>query len=314
MKKQFVLLYVLWFNISIVCTTVSAEQSKLESDLMRALRSIRETPIMEFEADCTVELKVGRSESEIRHYAIAVHQKSMKEVSPSKDGAHVIKVLNDNYAFGLAEKSEKYSVVFLEPLSAKVSEDIQKQIRACQPLTSLLSGVRIANIPIRELVESDRFQCRRISSVGGEEDNLVKMEFTYDFDETSEYPFGLGPSWAIFDVSKAYFIQECELNAFEGKARSRCKYKRKQTPGFVAGGIWLSTQIEDIVSDEEKDSKSFFNWKSKVSSGVDPKQFYLSFYGFPEPNFDSVARWPWVVGGLVLGAICIVASRRLLRR
>jgi hypothetical protein len=296
--NRLVVQYLLFYSISIAVTDIFAQQDKLDSDLMKALRAIPENPVMEFEAVCTVELKVGKSERELRHYAVAVQQKAMKEVSSTKTGDRIIKVLNDHYAFGLAERSEKYSVVFLEHLRSKVFQDIQDQVKASQPLTSLLSGIRISNIPIRQFVDSDRFQCQGVSSLGTEENKLIKMEFTYAFDETSEYPFGLGPSWVVFDVSKAYFIQECELNALEGKARSKHKYKRKQTPGFNAGGIWLATQIEDIVSNEEKGSKSLFNWNNKVSQGVDPAQFYLSYYGFPEPTFGR-SSYSWIVLGTV---------------
>lgn len=307
----------LWFAwvmlFALVSSTVLAQDNLRDSQLIQDLKQIPANPKMRIEGKCKVVMASGGSKEKpiTKNFELAVFDgllKSAKETvsPPGKE----IRVLNDRYLFALLGGDEKFSVVYLERNDSTVHDLIAQQIKGNEPLSAALYGVSIAGSSISEFVKSDRFELLRIESMRGDGGNeLVKMHFSYAFDEKAQISFGLEPSWVLMDRSKNFFILESHLNSISGAKRDKIVYHAKLVPGIECGEIWLAKEIVLSVSFNGGEA-TVDKWENEFTELSSMDQFYLSAYGFPEPIFSEkgIAFWLWLLVvslGILIGSILL---------
>jgi len=61
-------------------------------------------------------------------------------------------------------------------------------------------------------------------------------------------------------------------------------------------------------------SQNWWEGKELSYEPVPKEEFYLSYYGFPEPEFGGTRYWPWVIACALIGGGCLIAARHLLKR
>lgn len=85
--------------------------------------------------------------------------------------------------------------------------------------------------------------------------------------------------------------------------------------GESVGGIPIANKISRTsTSPDDPDSTSVGVTTIEVTShDVPEEEFFLSYYGLPEPNFGRGRFWGWV-WYLIAGIVCLVVARVIMKR
>lgn len=240
-----------------------------------------------------------------------------------KDGIERVQVANSEYAFFLTRpKGGSYSIAGLKRRGQSITDDIYIEQRIAEVRLCFFAAYDFYGRTVWGLVRDPGFKLTKIEmqkDISGED--RLRVDFDYSPSHRVEKVTGI-KDWHIKDGYLIFAPQD---------GWKLTEYCRGFFPGTIQGFPKTVQSIDDYPSDQLAFTQQYVAklyaadgknvdlelhvLRMKSNSEAIPKEhFYLSHYGFPEPNFDSTARWPWVVGGLMLGAICIVASRRLMHR
>jgi hypothetical protein len=208
------------------------------------------------------------------------------------------KCQNTRYLFAIQRAERDVdSVVELEPMeSPKVLERWESELRFSIPIRALLAGSRVGEFMLSEFVSSPRFLLLGTKVL--EDSGLLRVDFTYDFGKTGDFLYGYEASHFVCDPSNNCFISEAEYNIVEGAKRSKTQYKESMTPGVASGGVTLTQSF--VRTTKYGESSDTFKCRSETSLDLDPKVFYLSYYGFPEPKFQRRYYVVWVLAATAL--------------
>ncbi len=248
---------------------------------------------------------------------ISVCGENCMKVLRNERGLEVLEVINEDYAFVLTRpKAGEFSISGVQRKGISLSDDLVIREKMNTARYYLLDAYSFSGRTVWGLVQDPGFKLIKIdafSSDAGEV--LVRVDFNYAPVEKPPYEgmksiedWTLKNAYLIFAPNNGWKLVEYGRPVWPRTVVTVSNHPSDQL-GFT------ETAIARFIGDDGKVKQE--NRVSCVKSSYDPipkEQFYLSHYGFPEPNFGSGSRWPWILGGLTLGAVCLVVSRRLLRR
>ncbi|MBX3422842.1 MAG: hypothetical protein KF752_14910 [Pirellulaceae bacterium] len=245
------------------------------------------------------------------------------KVSQVKDNIEILDVVNEQYGFVLTRtKGSKYAIKAVQRRGLSPADDNIIEQSIGDAMYCLLGAYDFYGRTVWGLVRDPGFTITKIEELGnGTGEDRIRVEFDYSPENKSEKVNGI-KDWTI---NGGYLVFQ------PNDGWKLIEYSRGYHPGTVQGYPRTIDTVDDCPDGQlqftdyavaklyAKDGKTVGLEdrvrRVKSSYGPIPKEhFYLSHYGFPEPNFGSKRYWLWMLGGLIGGIACIVASRRLLKR
>jgi hypothetical protein len=235
--------------------------------------------------------------------------------SKSKPGTELLNVTNSEYAFILEKpKDGKYSLLGVQRHGVSQADDVEIKRRRIDPCGAMMSAYHFYGWPVWKLIRDDGFKINKIESLNRKNvGELVIVDFTYTPPQSKT---GLGiRDFKIEDGVLSFSPdRDWQLVSFNRGKVSNTPVSVNTVSEYPPDQLAIGDETIMTFPDFDDKSNTKFLRIESTYGAVAKEHFYLRRYGFPEPNFGSTVRWPWILGGLVLGAICIFASRRLLRR
>jgi len=231
---------------------------------------------------------------------------------------------NESYAFAIEKSSGRTSLQYLERLGVDASVDKRveaelKQGNFAGALICICSGFMVAGEPLCDLILHEGFSVKRVFWKDMDRRLLVCVDFEFrGFDASHNDRYLLtegrlicdpGNEWAVVESS---WIYESLSDKSKGRQISKREFQSKVGNVPFATKVSFSYESLDSVNGDYR-SETF--WVNEIKRTDVPKEeFYLSYYGLPEPNFGKswLGTWGWwMIGGIVCIAVgTFVAKRR----
>ncbi len=227
---------------------------------------------------------------------------------------------NSHYYFGITRtdpQTKMYTVSFFERVNSvsnqSVEERINKEITKATEVPNapwMLLGVHISDWLNRE-----NFEILGISEVEDEGRKRVRLNFEHIIKEIRPQYYSLSDSFIIFDPEYEWAISSYSIvyNNAEGKKVS--KSTSRSELGNLSNGLPVILK-KTLTTQMLEDKKQY--WEKVVlydysEDDVEPKEFYLSHYGLPEPNFEEPFLSTWMKY-LLAGLVCLGIAYWIKRR
>jgi hypothetical protein len=236
------------------------------------------------------------------------------------DGIETLKVLNTEYAFVLTRLTKgRYSLVGIDQLGlgkSIVDEEIGRE--AAQARLNLLASYNFFAHPIWDWVRDPRFKLTKLESSSDEAGSeRFFVEFSYSSQSrqpgrpVTVFDLGIERGYLIFAPQKGWKMVECSRGLhpnstveFSVTIQANDDHPSNQL-GFYDYAVYRSY-------DHSKETHGEMGRFTRLESSYAPipkEEFYLSFYGLPEPNFGLNRYWVWILGLVVAGIGCLAVSR-----
>jgi hypothetical protein len=264
-------------------------------------------------------------EEDVYEFACAFRGHLVLQRLKNKRGLEEVRVRNRSYAFMMTSPPTGGvpALQFLERMGASPSTDskiteIEQEARAVA-----LSGFYFIKHPLPTVFQSKDLQLHRVYSVQAHDGKrLVRAEFDWTAHDSPRTGFDAlytnafvicDPSnhWAMTEYGTQHYL---EINKSRGEHHFQLEY------GDASEGIPVATRIVHTLTYLNQDSTdSGTTWQAirvvdpYSKDQVPEEEFYLSFYGLPEPNFSGTWAGPWV-WYLVGGIACLVIGAIILKR
>ena len=260
--------------------------------------------------------QIGNPKPKASEWEVAVCGENCIKISRKERGTEVLEVTNEMYAFVLTRpRGGKFSIGGVQKRGLSLSDDLLIRDKMNIARYYLLDAYSYYGRTIWGLVGDPGFKVLKIEAVGKEPNDVkVRVEFNYapvnkKFDgEKNIDDWTLNGAYLIFAPQKNCQLVEYGRPQYPRTITTLSQYPTDQL-AFTDTAVARYFKPDGAV-DEESTIRC-------VKSSYDPipkEQFFLMHYGFPEPNFSSMVAWPWVLGCVFVGLICLFASRKLLRR
>ncbi|MCC7339058.1 MAG: hypothetical protein IT422_28515 [Pirellulaceae bacterium] len=238
------------------------------------------------------------------------------KVLRTERGIEVLEVINEDYAFVLTRpKDGKFAVSVLQRRGVSSSVDLLIREQTNTARYYLLDAYSYYGRTVWGLVQGPGFKLIKIEAFTGDDGEvLVRVDFNY---APVNKPYEGMKSIEDWTLKNAYLIF-APKNGWKLIEYGRPVWPRTivTVTGHPSDQLgFTETSVARFIGEDGKVKRE--DRISRAKSSYDPipkEEFYLRHYGFPEPNFDTWFRWPWILGGLSLGAVCIMVARRWLRR
>ncbi len=282
-------------------------------DPIAILKQLPRSPKLHFSATGVYEFQMDNEAAITDSFEVVMDGDQVMQVSNMSTSdqslGKIVRAKNARYLFAIQRgESGADSIVALEPMAnPKALELWESEMNASTPIKALLAGTRVNGIALSEFVSSPRFQLLSLKVL--EDSGLWRVDFTYDFDQTGSFLFGYEASYFICDPSNNCFISESEYNVVERVERAKTQYRESMTPGVASGGVTLTQSYTRTTKFEKSIAK--FKSNSETSLDLNPKVFFLSYYGFPEPEFQrGYTVWVLAAAALVIALSVFFIRRR----
>ncbi|MBX3423040.1 MAG: hypothetical protein KF752_15905 [Pirellulaceae bacterium] len=269
-----------------------------------------------------------KREELLRLYEIAVlggsHIKSLEQSveKSAVTGVETLRVMNPDYCFVLTRANGgPYSIMDVQKYGRSELDDREIAIRKAEASTIFWAYVFYGR-PVWELLRHPDCKLLSIESsltTTGQEMVRVDFEFAPQEKKFLAVDFGIKDGYIVFSPDDGWkMVRYCR------------GYCHGQDPNTPTDPRVTKATAEDSPSDQlafcklgviecpaakpPNEGENHLICTQSSYTPVPKEEFYLSHYGFPEPNFGSKRYWLWMLGGLIGGIACIVASRRLLKR
>ena len=164
---------------------------------------------------------------------------------------------------------------------------------------------------------SRRVSIKRVFRKDMDEKHLVQADFEYlGFDSYHNDRYRLTEGSLVCDPSNEWAVVETSwiYESLNHGSKGRLKIFREfqSNVGIVPMATKLTTTYESL--DKNVGYKTETIWTNEIKSRDVPKeQFYLSYYGLPEPNFGKswLGKWGlWLIAGIVFMTVGTFFVRR----
>lgn len=251
-------------------------------------------------------------------WEISVNGENCLKVSRTEGLVEGLEIANKNYVFVLTRprkpEDAKFSLVGVQKRGIKLSDDLAIREKINLARHYLLDGYSYYGRTVWGLVRDLGFKITKISSFKDDTGlALVRVEFDYapvnkQFEGVRDIDdWTLKGAYLVFAPSELWTLVEYGRPQYPRNVVTNHNHPEDQL-GFTESAIGTSSKNAAIREE------STIRCLRASYEAIPESHFYLSHYGFPEPNFGTPSRWPWIVAGFTLSVICIIASRRLLRR
>lgn len=233
-----------------------------------------------------------------------------KDVSESSEVLHV---RNDTYAFRVERplESDSYSLSFLVPLEGGVSSDprIEEFEMMFQPFAE--SGMYLWTDSLSELISEDRLKVDKAYFSGT--DSRIVVEFHYSsINDEGSVETEISEGKLVCDPAKGFLLDEYQGKRYSVENDFTRFTKTSIVYGNQVDGRPFATAITQETLTETGETKSKGTTQVELTEAFVPKEeFFLSFYGLPEPNFQKDSAWFWIV---LIGLTASIFGVLLLRR
>lgn len=231
------------------------------------------------------------------------------------------KVKNESYAFAIEKNSGRTNLQYLERLGVDASVDKRVEGELSQGNFGLtmksICGFMVNGEPLFDLIAQDGFSIKRLFGKDIEGKHLVHVDFEYlGFDSFHNDRYQLSEGLLICDPSNEWAVVETSwiYESLSDGAKGRLKFFREfqSNVGIVPMATKLTTTYESL--DKNVGYRTETVWTNEIKRREIPKEeFYLSYYGLPEPNFGKswLGSWGWwMFAGIVFISVGTIFIRR----
>ena len=224
-----------------------------------------------------------------------------------KTGADFVRAKNDRYVFSIAKIKGRTSLDFVKQMGFDKFVDTLVADNATYPGVCIGGAYYLWRDSLFEIIKYGSFVVERVFRVEGDGSKCVRVEFGYDVGDPNGV-FGKRISngflvsdpqrnWALTNyggtvysnINKSTFKTEAVLEYPDDRSSFPIPSRRTQHK------TWPDDK--GTVLEKELTSKN-------VTNKVSKEEFYLSYYGLPEPKFGRrwYGNWVWILL-LMIGAI-----------
>jgi len=231
----------------------------------------------------------------------SIFGESARESGVDRKGMEYVKCRNPEYAFLIArsERIPKYAIQLLEKNGdeSRLAERIKDEV--ADVISVPLAGFYMIGIPLSELFDSLDFKLKNCSELVQNEKRLVKVEFEYK----PLRPPRMLDAYILINPMENWRIEQYSYSQV-----ADTHVEGKITYRSMNGGVPIPSKITQIGLGSRSPATSETVWDIEVlPEQVDAKEFFLSHYGLPEPNFAQRMFGGWAY--YFLGAaVCVCAS------
>lgn len=237
-----------------------------------------------------------------------VNYKHFVKATGNTGSTEYIMAKNSGYAFRITSKPgmKKYAITWLEqcgvdPVTDERVANESVQVRVLPLAAGLPFGMTLA-----ELIESPNFKLKEVSAGLGR-DELVRVTFEYLPENERKR---LTDAVLICDPTRNWAVKE-----YQATIRGKSTLRSVIEFGETIGGFPIAKTVTSVSTSASKDVEAHTTTEVEVSTSrdVSEEEFYLSYYGLPEPNFGGgwFGNWVWY---LVAGIACLYVSQRIVKR
>jgi len=309
------------------CAVASDDDAALKNELFAALASMQSKyDQLQFHVRCSLEdsssgdgISGERRRKTEREFAkngssfIAI-----REVEKSKGvRAKILKCSNGSYAFALDRSTNPPSLVYLERLGvdSAIDERVgnQKKNEFDAPINGIYGHMILGKL-LPDLINSPDFSIKNLVKREVLGKAMVELEFEYSgFDAEHKYQLTDGKllldptnDWVVVSAS---WIYESLKDGEKGRSTLQREYNLGREGCPMASNV--ISKYESLSSRYVTEDNYTIEWKRQE---VPKEEFFLTFYGLPEPQFDRsfLQKWGWwLIGGIVfLATGCWLTMRR----
>ncbi len=227
----------------------------------------------------------------------------------------MIYVINPDYAFVINKSTgatkASYSIKWLGRPSVNPKDELTTTSKKEEIMGKMLGAWYMYNKTLLDIAEDPEIQIRSISPFTTEEGELIKIEIE-DTNNVFNDP-GFSNNYMICDENTDWSIREYGFRMIGPKTNVKLINEMQ----FVGNIPIPKSSVSEYINDDGEVMMRLTHSVEIVSSDMVPKEeFYLSYYGLPEPNFESkiesaikdaihegrLPAWLWY---LVVGMICL---------
>ena len=236
-----------------------------------------------------------------------------------KSGNDFVRAKNDSYTFSIVKSKNTgiASLEFLERVGLDKSVDKLIAERATFPRVQLSGAYNLWRESLFEIINYKSFVVERVYRVENEGNECIRVEFGYEFGDPS--------SVNGHRITNAFLVSDPQRNwALTKYGGTMYTYVNKSTLRTEAtleyldnlSGFPIPSKITQRTTwPDNKGTELESELTSKnVTKNVSKDEFFLSYYGLPEPKFESrwYGNWIWilVVGIGVIGFGVFLRKRR----
>jgi hypothetical protein len=296
------------------CANASEEDAALKKELFAALASMQTYDQLQFHVRCLVESSdseegmSGKKESKTE-YELAKNGDcyiSIREVEKSKGvRAKILRCSNGSYAFAIDKSTSPPSVVYLERLGVDAAMDkqvaSQKMLDFDVPINRIY-GHMVVGKPLPDLINTQDFSIKKLVKREVLGKTMVELDFEYDgFDAEHNDKYRLTEGKLLLDPANHWVVVSASwiYESLNFKAKAKEEWQRD----FAFAQADCPVASKSIMKYESEKFKHESIWTVDLKRQEVPKEeFFLTFYGLPEPQFDKsfLEKWGWwLIGGIV---------------
>jgi hypothetical protein len=225
-----------------------------------------------------------------------------------KPSTESIMIVNSRYAFNLKKKGESANWALTEIMddtNAARSTPNSGFSKLLPATINLFDGIMLHDGWLEALVASDSFSITSIREV--ENDRLVELVFSSQFKPFDNYQILRGT--VHFDPKQFWLVKKYEIDVDELQSSGKKHtYKFTVTIDYQnVDGIPFPQKNHCVEVRDGKDEHTLTKNYTSVSRKKCPREiFYLSHYGFSEPDYLQLNKTRFVL--IVVGLLMIIVG------
>ena len=264
--------------------------------------------------------KLKKGENEFSEFSVlgeyAVHQGSMLEIGANEAGDDYVMACNPDYVFSLRRRkgAKNHSLTFVEQrgLDQRLEEIINRTSKA--GLSNLLAAWMVYVDRLDKLVASEEFQIEKIGTVDEGNTKLVRIDYHRRIAVARPGEYSYGDCYVVCDPAKQWGVVEYAVTLLNKDGKAALKRKVHSELEMVNSlPVPIHVTFTGTMGEDPKVVEKGSTTFEIVSTDVPDRDFLISSFGLPEPNFKTgfSSRF-WYTA--ILAAACLLGAWLIHRR
>ncbi len=236
-----------------------------------------------------------------------------------KSGNISFGVRNGVYAFALEQspENERTTLQFVEKLGVDPAIDARVAELEGKPRNIIMASFTIGAKLLSQQIESDAFSIQRAYAVSAGDRELVRVEYEYHVDEPVQgRKYRVTNSFLVCDPAQQWALIEYGGTSYNYRDESTTVHHTVLRNRELIDGIPIAMRASTTISpyDDPGTMIETVTTIDVTDHDIPKEEFYLSFYGLPEPNFGETwfGTWGWyLIGGIACIAVGVIIKSRL---
>jgi hypothetical protein len=301
------------------CAVAADDGAALKNELFAALASMQSKyDQLQFNVRCSLEdsssgdgisgERRGKTEYELAKNGSCYI--SIREVEKSKGiRAKILKCSNGSYAFAIDKSTSPPSLVYLERLGvdSAIDERVanQKKIDFDAAMKGIC-GYMIAGQLLPDLINRPNFSIKKLQNREVLGKTMVELEFEDNgINAADDQKYRLTDGKLLLDPTNDWVVvcANWDYERLSNGRKNRITVQREFN--FGPRGCPMASKSVQKSESLNKDRSYVTETIGTIDlkrQEVPKEEFFLTFYGFPEPQFDKsfLEKWGWwLIGGIV---------------